>query len=68
MFASASTSGFFLSTGLSSVVNRLSYALMDDTFKGIHRLVFFDWAMMIPYFSLLIVLSFYGLHRYVMIR
>ena len=68
MFASASTTGFFLAIGLSSVVNRLSYALMDDTFKGIHRLVFFDWAMMIPYFSLLIVLSFYGLHRYVIIR
>jgi cellulose synthase/poly-beta-1,6-N-acetylglucosamine synthase-like glycosyltransferase len=49
-------------------VNRLTYALTDDPFKGIHRLVFFDWAMMIPYFSLLIVLSFYGLHRYAMIR
>ncbi|HLH44596.1 MAG TPA: cellulose synthase family protein [Bryobacteraceae bacterium] len=68
MFASAFTPGLFLATGLSSVVNRLTYALTDDTFKGIHRLVFFDWAMMVPYFSLLIVLSFYGLHRYAMIR
>jgi cellulose synthase/poly-beta-1,6-N-acetylglucosamine synthase-like glycosyltransferase len=49
-------------------VNRAVAALSDDTFKGIHHLVFFDWAMMIPYFSVLIVLSFYGLHRYSMIR
>jgi len=68
MFASAFTPGLFLATGLSSVMSRLRYALTDDTFKGIHRLVFFDWAMMVPYFGLLIVLSFYGLHRYAMIR
>jgi len=42
--------------------------MFDDTFVGIHHLVFFDWAILIPYFSVLIVLSFYGLHRYEMIR
>src|SRR5215831_5396808 len=68
MFASAFTPGLFLATGLSSVMSRLSYALNDDTFKGIHRLVLFDWAMMVPYFGVLVVLSFYGLHRYSMIR
>lgn len=43
-------------------------ALSDDTFKGIHHLEFFDWAMMVPYFVVLIILSVYGLHRYAMIR
>jgi len=28
----------------------------------------FDWAIMVPYFGVLLVLSVYGLHRYAMIR
>src|SRR5690349_1115399 len=40
----------------------------DKTFAGIHTLQWFDWAILIPYFTVLIVLSFYGLHRYEMIR
>ena len=43
-------------------------SLSDKTFSGIHTLAWFDWAILIPYFSVLIVLSFYGLHRYEMIR
>ncbi len=65
MYANPFITAFLASGGLSS---RLQNLLFDDTFQGIHRLVFFDWAMMIPYFSVLIVLSFYGLHRYAMIR
>jgi cellulose synthase/poly-beta-1,6-N-acetylglucosamine synthase-like glycosyltransferase len=73
MLPSAPTAALFAtiwsaSSGLSSLINRATAALSDDTFKGIHHLVFFDWAMMIPYFSLLIVLSGYGLHRYTTIR
>jgi cellulose synthase/poly-beta-1,6-N-acetylglucosamine synthase-like glycosyltransferase len=49
-------------------MSRAVASLSDDTFKGIHHLVFFDWAIMIPYFFVLVVLSFYGLHRYSMIR
>src|SRR5215212_9748400 len=41
---------------------------LDPTFAGIHKLGWFDWALMIPYFSVLVVLSAYGLHRYEMIR
>lgn len=40
----------------------------DPTFSGIHQLAWFDWALMIPYFTLLIILSAFGLHRYEMIR
>jgi cellulose synthase/poly-beta-1,6-N-acetylglucosamine synthase-like glycosyltransferase len=40
----------------------------DSPFSGIHELVWFDWAMLIPYFSMLAILSIYGLHRYETIR
>ncbi len=43
-------------------------SLFDDTFAGIHRLDWFDYAILVPYFLVLIILSFYGLHRYEMIR
>ena len=59
---------FLLATGVPSFSSRISDALFDDTFKGIHHLQFFDWAMMVPYFAVLAVLSVYGLHRYETIR
>jgi len=40
----------------------------ETPFAGVHRLVWFDWAMLIPYFTVLIILSVYGLHRYETIR
>src|SRR5882757_8047150 len=43
-------------------------ALFDDTFSGIHQLSWFDWALLVPYFSVLCVLSIYGLHRYEIIH
>src|SRR5690349_24168590 len=51
-----------------SATDRLFRGLFDDTFAGIHHLAWFDWAMLIPYFTVLIVLSVYGLHRYEVIR
>src|SRR3954470_14860492 len=51
-----------------SATDRLVRGLFDDTFAGIHHLAWFDWAMLVPYFSVLIVLSVYGLHRYEVIR
>src|SRR6266498_311749 len=47
-----------------SPATRFVRSLFDDTFAGIHQLAWFDWAMLIPYFSILVVLSIYGLHRY----
>ncbi len=38
--------------------------LSDSTFSGIHQLSWFDWAILVPYFGVLCVLSLYGLHRY----
>lgn len=58
----------FLFLGAQSTAEKVMDALLDDTFAGIHKLDWFDWAMMVPYFTVLIILSFYGLHRYEMIR
>jgi len=48
--------------------NRVMDGLFDDTFAGIYRLSPFDWALLIPYFSILTILSVYGVHRYETIR
>jgi cellulose synthase/poly-beta-1,6-N-acetylglucosamine synthase-like glycosyltransferase len=40
----------------------------DNTFAGLYKLQPFDWAILIPYFATLVLLSIYGCHRYVMIR
>src|SRR5215510_638094 len=51
-----------------SAFSQLTRVLFDDTFAGIHRLSWFDWALLTPYFSILAILSVYGLHRYDIIR
>jgi cellulose synthase/poly-beta-1,6-N-acetylglucosamine synthase-like glycosyltransferase len=48
--------------------SRLTDNLLDNTFSGAHSLTWFDWALLIPYFSILAILSVYGLHRYDVIR
>ena len=52
----------------SSVTDQLVNALSDNPFSGIHQLQFFDWALLIPYFAILAILSVYGVHRYEMVR
>src|SRR5580692_7995172 len=47
---------------------RLVRGLFDNTFAGVHQMAWFDWAMLIPYFTILAILSVYGIHRYDMIR
>jgi cellulose synthase/poly-beta-1,6-N-acetylglucosamine synthase-like glycosyltransferase len=51
-----------------STVSRLTQSLFDNTFADVHGLSWFDWALLIPYFSILAILSVYGLHRYEIIR
>jgi len=41
---------------------KMQYA--DQTFKGLYHLNWFDVAMLFPYFAVMILLSFYGVHRY----
>ncbi|MDE3167496.1 MAG: glycosyltransferase, partial [Acidobacteriota bacterium] len=51
-----------------SPAERLIQNAFNNPFAGVHQLAWFDWAMMIPYFTVLIILSIYGLHRYDVIR
>jgi cellulose synthase/poly-beta-1,6-N-acetylglucosamine synthase-like glycosyltransferase len=51
-----------------SAIDQFKRAYFDNTFAGIHELSWFDWSLLIPYFSVLIILSIFGLHRYEMIR
>jgi cellulose synthase/poly-beta-1,6-N-acetylglucosamine synthase-like glycosyltransferase len=41
---------------------KMQYA--DQTFRGLYHWNWFDLALLIPYFAVMIVLSFYGIHRY----
>jgi len=59
---------FLLASGIFSGAGKLVNSLFDNTFTDIYRLQPFDYAILVPYFAVLIVLSFYGLHRYHMIR
>ena len=51
-----------------SATARMVRGMFDDTFAGIHHLGWFDWAMLVPYFTILVILSIFGLHRYETIR
>jgi cellulose synthase/poly-beta-1,6-N-acetylglucosamine synthase-like glycosyltransferase len=53
---------------LASSFDNAIESFFDPTFAGIHQLSWFDWALMVPYFGILVVLSAYGLHRYEMMR
>ncbi|HKE22951.1 MAG TPA: cellulose synthase family protein [Bryobacteraceae bacterium] len=48
--------------------NSLAQMFAETPFAGIHKLAWFDWAMLIPYFTILVILSVYGVHRYDVIR
>jgi len=37
---------------------------LDNTFKGLYQLTTFDYCLLTPYFAVMIVLAFYGIHRY----
>lgn len=50
-----------------SLRDRIAQALLDDSFAGIHQLAWFDYALLVPYFTVMAVLSFYGLHRFAVI-
>ncbi len=51
-----------------SAFDQLKRNLTDTTFAGIHQASWFDWALLIPYFGILFILSIYGLHRYEVIH
>jgi cellulose synthase/poly-beta-1,6-N-acetylglucosamine synthase-like glycosyltransferase len=36
----------------------------DRTFEGLYRLNWFDLTLLVPYFLVMVILAFYGMHRY----
>ena len=36
----------------------------DHTFRGLYRWNAFDLAILVPYFIVMVILAFYGIHRY----
>ncbi len=48
--------------------SRIANGLFDNTFAGIYHLSAFDWALLIPYFGILFILSIYGVHRFETVR
>jgi cellulose synthase/poly-beta-1,6-N-acetylglucosamine synthase-like glycosyltransferase len=55
---------FFATPNGPSFADQFIGSMFDDTFQGLHHLAPFDYAILLPYFAVLMVLSFYGLHRY----
>jgi len=51
-----------------SAFDGVSHRLFDETFSGIHQLSWFDWAILVPYFGVLALLSVYGCHRFETLR
>lgn len=66
MLSSSGLIAFFVTQP--STAEKVWNTLFDDTFAGVHSLAFFDYAILVPYFLFLAVLSFYGLHRFAMIK
>src|SRR5712692_4030809 len=46
------------------VVRYFSNIFGRDPFRGLYQPNGFDRAILVPYFTVLIILSFYGIHRY----
>src|SRR5690242_6341058 len=47
-----------------AVVRYVLRVFHTDPFRGLYHANAFDLSILIPYFSILIILSFYGIHRY----
>src|SRR5689334_22077182 len=47
-----------------TITGYLEKVFHKDPFRGIYQPNAFDLAILIPYFTILIILSIYGIHRY----
>ena len=50
----------------SGFVHYLKTQYADTTFQGLYHWNWFDASMLLPYFAVMVLLSFYGVHRYTM--
>jgi cellulose synthase/poly-beta-1,6-N-acetylglucosamine synthase-like glycosyltransferase len=49
------------------VLQYIQRVFMPDPFRGIYQVNTFDLLILIPYFAVLIILAFYGSHRYILL-
>ena len=56
----------FLAAGISLRIY-LNRIFMKDPFQGLYQLNGFDLLLIVPYFTILIILALYGLHRYYLV-
>ena len=54
----------YAAAALNPLERYLRFLLADDPFRGLYNLTAFDLLLVVPYFAILLILSFYGLHRY----
>jgi cellulose synthase/poly-beta-1,6-N-acetylglucosamine synthase-like glycosyltransferase len=59
-------SAFLAFAPQSSFRHYLRMQFADQTFRGLYHWNLFDACMLLPYFAVMILLSFYGIHRYTM--
>ena len=65
--ASAWNAAMFLLDGQHSLRRYFRTHYADQTFQHLYRWNLFDSSLLIPYFLVMIVLSFYGVHRYLLV-
>jgi cellulose synthase/poly-beta-1,6-N-acetylglucosamine synthase-like glycosyltransferase len=65
MLSPLPTHGVFLAQN--GVSQYLHQHFFDTTFKGLYHANAFDMALLVPYFTVLILLASYGLHRYTLV-
>jgi cellulose synthase/poly-beta-1,6-N-acetylglucosamine synthase-like glycosyltransferase len=57
-------SAFLAFAPQNGLMHYLKEQYADQTFKGLYHWNWFDVSMLAPYFAVMILLSFYGVHRY----
>ena len=55
---------FLAAAQQNSLKHYLKMQYADQTFRGLYHWNWFDLALLIPYFTVMIVLAIYGMHRY----
>lgn len=65
--ASAWNAALFVLDGQHSLRRYFRTHYADQTFQHLYRWNLFDTSLLIPYFLVMIVLSFYGVHRYLLV-
>ena len=58
---------FLLAESQRGLIHYFKSQFLDKTFRGLYTPNAFDLMFLIPYFAVMIILAFYGLHRYALV-